>query len=111
VDFATYQNATDKTAIYPEAGSGSEAAINYVLVALVGEAGGALNKWKKYLRGDVPLEEILPLITGELGDFLYYWARACVEMGQSAPMVAQDNLQKLDDRKKRGVLQGFGSHR
>jgi NTP pyrophosphatase (non-canonical NTP hydrolase) len=69
------------------------------------------NKWKKYLRGDVPLEEILPLIIEEAGDVLWYWARLCLEAGQSGDMVAQANLQKLIDRKERGVLQGFGSHR
>jgi NTP pyrophosphatase (non-canonical NTP hydrolase) len=111
LELNTYQTATDRTAIYPNAGEGNADAINYVIVALAGEVGSIQNKWKKYLRGDVPLDEILPLIVGELGDVLYYWARACLETGQSADWVAQENLQKLIDRKERGVLQGFGSHR
>jgi NTP pyrophosphatase (non-canonical NTP hydrolase) len=111
MDFNVYQTATDRTAIYPNAGEGNADAINYAIVGLAGEVGSIQNKWKKYLRGDVPLEEILPLIIEEAGDVLWYWARLCLEAGQSGDMVAQANLQKLIDRKERGVLQGFGSHR
>ena len=111
MDFQTYQNATDHTAIYPGAGTGSAEAINYCLISLFGEAGGAANKWKKYLRGDVAIEDILPLVVAELGDTLWYLARLSLEMGQPFELIAHDNLQKLDDRKKRGVLQGTGSNR
>jgi len=47
----------------------------------------------------------------EIGDALYYLARACLELGYDFDEVARDNLKKLADRKERGVLQGTGSNR
>jgi NTP pyrophosphatase (non-canonical NTP hydrolase) len=111
VDFNHYQNATDKTAIYPSAGKGNPAALNYVLVALGGEAGEVLNKWKKYLRDGTSLDELYPLIADELGDILWYCARAALEMGYSFSDVADQNLFKLENRQKREVLSGSGDNR
>lgn len=111
MEFSKYQNATNSTAIYPQAGTGQPAALNYVIVALAGEAGELLNKWKKYLRDGTPLDELYPLIVEEAGDMYWYLARLAMEMGYSSDAIAQTNLQKLEDRKRRDVLSGSGDHR
>jgi hypothetical protein len=47
----------------------------------------------------------------EAGDALWYLARFALETGYGFNSVAQENLAKLNDRQKRGVLQGHGSDR
>lgn len=111
MDFNNYQTATDKTAIYPQAGTGSIAAINYAILGLAGEAGEIANKWKKFFRDDIPLEELLPLISGEVGDVLWYVARLAKEMGFTLNIVAEQNLEKLTYRQQREVLTGAGDDR
>lgn len=111
MDFSTYQSATDSTAIYPSAGKGNFEALNYVLVSLGGEAGEILNKWKKYLRDGTSLPELYPAMIEELGDILWYCARAATEMGYTFDDVVIANLDKLESRRQRNVLSGSGDHR
>jgi hypothetical protein len=86
LSFDEYQQLTAVTAIYPEAGSGSAGALAYVTLGLVGEA-------------------------GEVGDVTWYLARLATELQVSLGDVGQKNLDKLLDRKDRGVLQGSGDTR
>lgn len=111
MDFNVYQAATDRTAIYPQAGTGSVAAINYAILGLVGEAGEIANKWKKHFRDGIPLEELLPIISDEVGDVIWYVARLAKEMGYSFNLVAEHNLEKLSYRHEREVLTGSGDNR
>jgi NTP pyrophosphatase (non-canonical NTP hydrolase) len=111
MDFNVYQSATDNTAIYPQAGTGSSAAVNYAILGLVGEAGEIANKWKKYFRDDLPVEELYPLIASEMGDVLWYMARLAIEMGFNFNVVAEENLQKLQFRQQRATLNGSGDNR
>lgn len=111
MDFAAYQSATDSTAIYPKAGTGDWTAINYAIVALAGESGELANKWKKFLRDGTPVEELYPVMIAELGDILWYMARLALEMGYSLDTVAQDNLAKLEFRRRRDALSGSGDNR
>lgn len=111
--FDEYQQLTNVTAIYPEAGTGSAQALAYVSLGLVGEAGEIANKVKKVLRdsdGKLSEETRLALL-GELGDVHWYLARLATELGASSGLVAQENLNKLLDRKERGVLKGSGDTR
>lgn len=54
---------------------------------------------------------MLPIVKGEIEGTLWYLARALLEMGYSFDEAAVDNLNKLSDRKDRGVLAGTGDDR
>lgn len=112
MEFYDYQMATARTANYPEANTGSAAALSYVGLGL-GEVGEVQGKIKKILRDDngiVTLEKAIE-IRKELGDVLWYVARAAEELGYSLSDIAEENLRKLDDRKSRGVIGGSGDNR
>mgnify|MGYP003112955711 FL=1 len=79
------------------------------VLGLVGEAGEVAEKIKKQLRDDteVASEEI----QRELGDVLFYVAALSNLYGSNLEAVAKMNLDKLNDRQKRGVLKGEGDNR
>lgn len=105
-----FQEFTRKTAIYPEVGTGSVPAISYVALGLAGEAGEIANKVKKLLRdGDKP--ELREQIVSEIGDAMWYLFRLADEFNVQAGDLAFQNMTKLQDRQKRGVLGGSGDHR
>jgi NTP pyrophosphatase (non-canonical NTP hydrolase) len=107
-----YQQEAGTTAIYPERGTGSRTAINYCLVGMGGEAGEVLNKWKKILRGDKPLDlNARQAFAKELGGVLWYLARAANELDYSLEEVAAFNLAELASRSARGTIQGDGDDR
>ena len=83
----------------------------YTTMGLTGEAGEVANKLKKVLRGDYKLEEIKQEVADELGDVLWYVAVLGEVLGYDLETIAQKNLIKLYDRKKRGVIQGSGDKR
>lgn len=105
-----YQIGTNYTAIYPEIGKRSLISVNYCLLGL-GEAGEAQGKLKKVWRGDKLLGEAREAIIDEIGDTLWYIARAADELGVTLKEVAQRNLAKTYDRKLRGVVKGDGDNR
>lgn len=111
--FNEYAEETDKTAVYPDAGTGTLDAVLYVGLGLAGEAGEVANKIKKILRDDdgEVTEERIAQIKGELGGVLWYWARLCIELEIDPDEVAVDNIETLLDRQKRGVLKGSGDNR
>lgn len=111
MEMSDYQNRTRDTATYPDAETYTREAINYTLVGLGGEVGEVLNKWKKVLRGDLVTADALDALADELGDCLWYLARAADELGYSLETIAEMNLRKLDSRKARGVLKGNGDGR
>ena len=110
-----YQRGCSKTANYPEAGSGSVAAVTYTVLGITGEAGEISDKWKKVIRGDhgdgVLTPEIKDMIGKEIGDVLWYAARLSAELGLDLSEVAQGNLDKLASRQARGVIKGSGDLR
>ena len=105
-----YQEHTRKTAIYPEAGTGTKMALAYVALGLAGEAGEIANKVKKLIR-DKDTEELRDAIAKEAGDAMWYLFRTLDELGVSAADIALNNIAKLQDRATRGVLQGSGDNR
>lgn len=108
--FDEYQEQTGKTAIYP--GSGEMLGLAYVGLGL-GEAGEIQGKIKKILRdsnGEIT-PEAMTAIAKEGGDLLWYVARLAAELKMSLGEMAQANLDKLSDRKDRGVLGGSGDDR
>jgi NTP pyrophosphatase (non-canonical NTP hydrolase) len=94
-----------KTAIYPEEGEGSPAALAYTALGLTGEAGEVANKVKKLLRdGDQP--ELRQAIIDELGDVLWYVAMTAHELAIPLDEVAARNLDKLQQRQQTGTIGG-----
>ena len=107
--FSEYQQAAAETAIYPDAGTGSPAALSYLGLGL-GEAGEIQGKIKKILRdGDTELAR--HQIGFEVGDLLWYAAMLARELGFDLDAIAKANLYKLTSRKQRGVLGGSGDDR
>lgn len=111
--FEEYQAEADQTAIYPDAGEGTADAISYVVLGLVGEAGEVANKFKKVLRdqdGDMTDKNVEDF-AAEVGDVLWYCARMAEELGFDLGVIAENNIEKLQSRKSRNMLQGAGDNR
>lgn len=104
MEFDDYQSLTMETAIYPE-----DEGVQYTALGLNGEAGEVAEKVKKWRReGD---EQYLEELESELGDVLWYLARLADELDVSLDQVAEENIDKLLDRKARDVLEGQGDDR
>ena len=72
------------------------------------EAGEVVGKIKKLIRdGSFSKKEVLY----ELGDLLYYTTATANALGSNIQEVADMNMAKLKDRKKRDVIQGSGDNR
>lgn len=108
-----YQLTANETAIYPENGEASTAAINYCILGLVGEAGEIANSFKKTLRDDngIVTGEKAKALAAELGDVLWYAANLASELGYPLELIAKQNTQKLKSRQARGVISGSGDNR
>lgn len=77
-------------------------------LGLVGEAGEVAEKVKKFIRdGKIDVEAVKK----ELGDVLFYVAALSTWIEEDLSEVAQTNIDKLTDRKQRGVIQGNGDNR
>ena len=108
MDFKEYQSSARTTAIYP-----TKFNIIYPALGLCGEAGETAEKIKKWLRGggETLTDEQLQLIKKEIGDVLWYVANLSEDLGFSMDEIAKENINKLLDRKERGVLHGSGDNR
>ena len=103
VDFKSYQDMASDTAVYK-----TEHAVIYPALGLAAEAGEVANKVKKILRdGNFDRNAI----ADEIGDCLWYIAALCRVLNVNMGEVAKNNLDKLQDRKKRGTLKGNGDKR
>lgn len=106
--FEEYQEKARSTAVYPDKGNN----LVYPTLGLMGEAGEFSEKVKKLIRGDRKLDdEYRTQMIYELGDIFWYISAACDELGSSMEEAATMNIQKLEDRKSRGVLKGSGDNR
>jgi len=101
-----YQKKARATAIYSDK-------IIYPTLGLCGEAGEVADKVKKVMRDNngyfsaVKKEEL----KRELGDVLWCIANLAEDLETSLEKIAQINIDKLYDRKNRGVLGGSGDNR
>lgn len=91
---------TDHPIIYPSLGLANE----------VGEVLGKIKKLFRDKNGVISDEDRLQL-KSELGDVLWYFAQICTELDLTIEEVAQENLDKLFDRKSRGKIGGSGDTR
>jgi NTP pyrophosphatase (non-canonical NTP hydrolase) len=107
--FADYQEASRKTAIYPDLGKN----FVYPTLGLAGEAGEVSEKVKKIIRdhAGVVSEESRDAIKKELGDVLWYVSQLATEFGMNLDEVATDNIAKLRSRQERQKLTGSGDER
>ena len=79
------------------------------------EAGECIGKYQKWLRGDYDakgnFDAAVIDIKKELGDLLFYIAVTAHELNIPLEDIAKLNIEKLQDRKKRGVICGSGDTR
>lgn len=126
-----YQEQTGDTEIYTEAAesflnrflgeggrhqfgwndSNQMLSVMYCAGKLNGEAGEVAELIFKSFRNGSFEPEILQKLFKELGDVQWYIARLAAIFGWSLEDVMQANLDKLQDRKNRGVLHGYGDER
>ena len=97
-----YQIQAKKTAIFP-----ANKALEYLSLGLVGEAGEVANKVKKIIRD----KKIDIDIAGEIGDVLWYCAMLADYLDVNLGNIMENNINKLQSRKSRGVLGGSGDNR
>ena len=99
----------------------------YMLTGFVGEVGELAGKVAKAIRKEKAVIDYNQLITecganamaetelhdlkSELGDCAWFIAGLCKVMGWTLEEVCQENLDKLADRKRRGVISGDGDRR
>lgn len=80
----------------------------YYALGIGGESGEAIEKVKKYARdGSIDVDALVK----ELGDIIWYIVGLANLFDVSFDEILKDNVQKLQDRKKRGKLQGSGDKR
>lgn len=106
---SAYQQNAVYTAVYPNSHS-----ITYPALGLAGEAGEVANKVKKFIRDGYDKEEFEQKkidIAYELGDVLWYCAALARDLDMDLGHIAEHNIKKLQDRAKRGTLQGDGDKR
>lgn len=101
--FDIYQDFTDSTAIYPP-----EKGLEYTALGLASEAGEFAGKVKKAIRDNTYDADAM---AAELGDVLWYLARAAAELDYHLSDIAEMNVEKLKSRKERNVLSGSGDTR
>lgn len=104
-----YTEKSQVMAIYPNRGHN----LPYTTLGLCGEAGEFAEKVKKSMRdaNGVISEETRKLMLKELSDVLWYVTACATELWSHLDEVAQINLDKIQDRSARNVLQGSGDNR
>lgn len=83
----------------------------YCGIKLNGEAGEIAELLGKAFRGGRVTQETLDKLFKELGDVLWYVSELSTLCGFKLENVMQGNLDKLADRKERGVIHGDGDDR
>lgn len=122
-----YQLATRETEIYSGAatnfvvriqdgnysGTDKWLRLAYCAGKLNGEAGEVAEHIFKAFRDDsgILTAERQDALKKELGDVAWYLARLADELGFDLEDIFQDNINKLMDRKERGVISGSGDSR
>jgi NTP pyrophosphatase (non-canonical NTP hydrolase) len=108
MDLSEYQRQSRRTAEYPR-----EAWLAYPALGLAGEAGEVAEHAKKAIRDDggTLSDERRGAMSKELGDVLWYLAQLATELELDLNEIAEQNLEKLFSRQRRGMLSGDGDER
>ncbi len=109
MNFKEYQKLSRETAIYQDLNKN----FIYPTLGLAGETGEVVEIIKKIIRDKNKLidKKIRLELTKELGDVLWYLSQLAAELDISLDEIASKNIEKLQSRKKRGVLHGRGNNR
>ena len=85
----------------------------HLLLGLTGETGEISEMFKKLVRDQDSNESMLEVsaLRKELGDVLWYVAVLASYFGLDLEEIGQENISKLADRSRRGVLGGSGDDR
>ena len=85
----------------------------YPVLGLTEEVGEVAGKFAKAVReeGGVITPERFQAVCCELGDVVWFVAEICTCLGVSFSSILEANLEKLDGRKTRGVINGNGDLR
>jgi len=110
VTFDDYQKTAITTALVND-----DPLINKTIYAMgiAGEAGEVIEKWKKivaYKNGVIDKNDLAELAK-EVGDVIWYCAVFADSLGLSLEKIMKNNVEKLADRHKRGVIKGVGDNR
>lgn len=81
----------------------------YPVLGLCEEAGEVTKWFAKAARGDKEVD--VDAVTKELGDVMWMVSAIAAELGLKLGDIAEANINKLMDRKKRGVVRGDGDNR
>ena len=103
MDFKEYQRKAVSFALYPATHK-----VLYPTLGLCGESGEVAEKVKKQVRDGVFNRHE---VAKELGDVLWYLTNVCNDIGYSLDEIAALNINKLNSRKQRNVIQGSGDNR
>lgn len=105
-----YQSEAQKTAIFPnELPDFLEVGQVYTVLGQSGESGEIQEKMKKAIREDD--ETYIEDMRSEVGDVLWYLSQVCEEFDWEMEDIAEENIEKLQDRRERGQLTGEGDNR
>jgi NTP pyrophosphatase (non-canonical NTP hydrolase) len=108
IGFNEYQEQAATTAVFnPE----QPVPGVYTALGLNGEAGEVAEKIKKYWRDGGDYAATREAVRKELGDVLWYLAMTAREWSLDLQDVAETNLTKLADRRKRNQVHGSGDNR
>src|SRR4051812_2376871 len=95
MDFRKYQLEANKT---DQAPGTDERGIVVPLLGLAGEAGSLLTEYKKRFRDGCAYRIFDERLAEELGDILWYLANIATKAGLELDDIADQNLQKTQDR-------------
>lgn len=84
---------------------------DYLTAGLVGEVGEFYSALAKFHRGDIDHQECMKRARKELGDVMWFIARLSDYYQWDIEELLQENMDKLNDRKARGVIKGDGDER
>ena len=87
-------------------------ALCYVGLGL-GEVGEIQNKLKKVIRDSdgIVSDSAKAELGKEIGDVLWYLSQLCTELRLDMGKIAEQNIEKLQSRKERGMICGSGDSR
>lgn len=103
MNLTEYQEWTKTTAVY--------SGLVYPQLALAEEVGEFLGKIAKFHRDRTDIDVLRQDLKKEGGDILWQLARVLDDFGIRMQDCLDGNVEKLESRKNRGVLQGSGDNR
>lgn len=111
-DFDIYQEWVNTIAIFPDNSSKFERTL-FNTLSLSGECGEVVEKIKKIWRdkkSKLDFNDTVEILK-ELGDVLFSLSALTTDLGYNLSTVAGLSIQKQEDRKRKGTLQGKGDNR